>query len=85
MLCSSDGLSSLATWADESLSSAESDLPRTKAQPFTEALSRAGFMQLLTGLFEAERKNKRHSFRRQFWDTVWCPRRTSLYTLSTNW
>lgn len=44
MLHSSDGLSSLATWGDESLNNAEFDLPRTKAKPYVEVLSRAGFM-----------------------------------------
>ena len=44
---SSDGLSSLATWGDESLSEAELDLPHSKAEPLSEALSRAGFMQPL--------------------------------------
>ena len=42
---SSDGLSSLATWGDESPSNAELDLPCAKAEPLVEALSRAGFMQ----------------------------------------
>lgn len=46
-LRSSDGLSSLATWGDESLSNAEFDLPFTKAKSYVEVLSRAGFMQLL--------------------------------------
>lgn len=46
-LHSSDGLSSLATWGDESLSNAEFDLPCIKAGSYLEVLSRAGFMQLL--------------------------------------
>ena len=45
-LCSSDGLSSLATWGDESLSNAEFDLPCTNAESYVEVLSGAGFMQL---------------------------------------
>lgn len=43
---------------DESPSSSEFDLPHTNLSLLSEALSRAGFMQLSAGLFEDQKKKK---------------------------